>query len=107
VVQKLLAAGKLTWKIAKATRNNNCVEFRRMRTNTSWWAKARHPRLSRTQAAKSWMPTFVGMTGGGGPACRQSIHPLLRVASDAQIAKISSLRSLRLCDLPGQYTSRQ
>jgi hypothetical protein len=54
----------MSWSRAtKATRNNSCVELRRTRTNTSWRAKARHPRLSCVQQRKSWMPTFVGMTG--------------------------------------------
>ena len=30
---------------------------------TSWRAKARHPRLCWQRQEKSWMPTFVGMTG--------------------------------------------
>jgi hypothetical protein len=28
--------------------------------------EGRHPRRFRTPATKSWMPTFVGMTGAGG-----------------------------------------
>ncbi len=35
----------------------------RAEPNSSWRAKARHPRLALVRAAKSWMPTFVGMTG--------------------------------------------
>jgi hypothetical protein len=34
--------------------------------SASWWAKAHHPRLF-SSSSKTWMPTFVGMTG----QCRQ------------------------------------
>src|ERR1700744_3339959 len=33
-------------------------------SSASWRAKGRHPRLALPQAAKPWMPTFVGMTRG-------------------------------------------
>jgi hypothetical protein len=34
----------------------------------SWRAKVRHPRLCGGVTGKSWMPTFVGMTGEIGPS---------------------------------------